>query len=265
MTGTMWTGAEAYERLMGRWSRKLASLLMEFAGVQDGDRVLDVGCATGSLTRVLLQEMPHSEVVGVDPAAAFIEHARENMSDPRVRWESGDARSLPLPDNAFDRCLSLLVMNFISDASKATAEMARVTRPGGTVAAAVWDYGEGMEMLRILWDTAVGLDPSAESSHERNSPYCSRGELGALWADSGFQDVSETALTIPLDFSSFEDYWTPFLAGVGPPGAYVTGLAAEAREELRERVQDRLLGGRGDGSFSLQARAWAVCGTVPQQ
>jgi SAM-dependent methyltransferase len=261
---TMWTGTQAYEQLMGRWSRRLAPRLVEFAGVRDGDRVLDLGCGTGSLTRVLLDEMPHSEVVGVDPAAAFIESARQQITDLRVRFEVGDAGSLPLPDNAFDRCLSLLVVNFIPDAMQATAEMSRVTRPGGTVAAAVWDYGEGMEMLSILWDTAVSLDPSAQPRHEANNPYCRRGELAGLWTESGFQQVEETELTIPLYFSSFDDYWTPFLAGVGPSGDYVAGLSAQRQQELQDHLRRRLSAESGEKPLTLQARAWAVCGRVPE-
>src|SRR5918996_2851353 len=261
----MWTEAEAYEQLMGRWSRKLAPLLIEFAGVQDGDRVLDVGCGTGALTRTLLERMPHSEVVGVDMSSTFIEHGRQQLINPRVSLEVGDAQTLPYPNADFDKCLSLLVLNFVPDAPQAAGEMCRVTRPGGTVAAAVWDYGEGMEMLRILWDTAVALDPGAEPKHERNMPYCRKSELSALLTEGGLQNVEETSLTIPLEFGSFQDYWTPFLSGVGPSGSYVSSLPAEHQSALQDHLRQRLLGGRGDQPFTLQARAWAVQGTVPKQ
>ncbi len=261
----MWTEAEAYEQLMGRWSRKLAPLLIEFAGVQDGDRVLDVGCGTGSLTRTLLELMPHSEVVGVDMSSTFIEHGRQQLINPRVSLEVGDAQTLPYPDADFDKCLSLLVLNFVPDARQAAGEMCRVTRPGGTVAAAVWDYGEGMEMLRILWDTAVALDPAAESRHDRNSPYCRKGELADLWTESGLQQVEETSLVIPLEFNSFQDYWRPFLTRVSRSSSYVSGLPAEHQRALQDCLRDKLLGGQGDRPITLQARAWAVMGTVLKQ
>ena len=121
-----------------------------------------------------------------------------------------------------------------------------------------------MTMLRIMWDTAVALDPAAEPRHERNMPYRRQGELAALWTESGLQQVEETPLVIPLDFSSFEDYWSPFLTGVGPSGSYISGLTAELQSALRDRVQETLLGGKGDRPFTLQARAWAVRGTEPQ-
>jgi SAM-dependent methyltransferase len=262
---TMWTGAEAYDQLMGRWSRFLAPLLVEFAEVQNGDRVLDVGCGTGSLTRALLEHMTHSEIVSVDSTSSYIEYARQQLPSPRARFEVEDAQNLPYPDAAFNKCLSLLVVNFIPNARRALGEMCRVTRPEGTVAAAVWDYGEGMEMLRILWDTAVALDPASELRHERNMPYCRKGELGALWTESGLQHVEETSLTIPLEFSSFEDYWTLFLAGVAPSGSYVSSLAVEHQGALRDHLRQKLLGGKEARSFTLQARAWAVRGIVPKQ
>jgi SAM-dependent methyltransferase len=260
---TMWTGGEAYELLMGRWSRRLAPLLIEFAKVQERDRVLDVGCGPGSLAGALL-ERTQSEVVAVDPASTYIEYARQQLANPQAHFQVGDAQSLSFPDAIFDRCLSLLVLNFVPDAGRSVSEMCRVTRPGGTVAAAVWDYGKGMEMLRILWDTAVALDPAAASRHERNMPYCRQGELAALWNESGLKQVEETPLVITLEFSSFEDYWVPFLTGPGPSGSYVSGLSPESQRALQDRLEDILLGGQGDRPFALRARAWAVRGLVPE-
>lgn len=262
---TMWAGAEAYDQLMGRWSRYLAPLFIEFAGVHDGDRVLDLGCGTGALTDTLLERTQRSEVLGLDPSAAYIELARQRLTNPRVSLAVGDAQQLPYPDAAFDSCLSLLVLNFIPDASRALAEMRRVTRPGGRIAAAVWDYGEGMEMLRIMWDAAVSLDPSAEPRHERNMPYCRKGELASLWNEGQLQQVEESSLSIPLAFSSFEDYWVPFLTGVGPSGSYVSSLPAGRKRALRDQLRQTLVGGEANQPFTLQSRAWAVRGTVPKR
>ncbi len=256
--------AEAYERLMGGWSRRLAPLLIDFADVREGDRVLDVGSGTGSLALVI-SGTRRSEVVGIDPSASYVEHARTRTADPRVRFDVGDAQMLPYPDASFDKCLALLVINFLPNARKAVAEMRRVTRPSGRVAAAVWDYGGGMTMLRAFWDAAVALDPAAEPRHERHMPYCRRGQLAALWTESGMQEVEETGLPIPMNFASFDDFWASFLGGQGPSGSYVTGLPPDHQRALQERLRKELLAGKPDGPFTLEALAWAVRGTTPQR
>ena len=166
-------------------------------------------------------------------------------------------------DAMFDRTLSLLVVNFIPDARKALGEMKRVTKPKGTVAAAVWDYGEGMEMLRAFWDEAVALTPANAAKDERNMPLCRRGDLAALWREQGLQDVVEEALTIETRFASFDDFWTPFLEKQGPAGAYAASLPAADREALRLRLRRRLLGDGPDKAIVMHARAWAVRGTTP--
>jgi SAM-dependent methyltransferase len=156
-------------------------------------------------------------------------------------------------------------MNFIPDPAKAVREMIRVTRPGGVVAAAVWDYGEGMEMLRVFWDEAVALDGGVAARDERTMPLCRRGELRALWRASGLQRVEEEPIEIELSFTSFDDYWSPFLGGQGPAGAYVRSLPASARAALESRLRARLLRDGGDAPFSLRARAWAVKGVIAER
>jgi hypothetical protein len=154
-------------------------------------------------------------------------------------------------------------MNFIPDQVKALTEMIRVTRPKGVVAAAVWDYGEGMEMLRVFWDEAVALDPTIATRDERHMPLCRQGELAALWRGHGLQDVEEQPITIELSFASFDDYWSPFLGGQGPAGAYAAKLSRTKRAALEWRLRKRLLAARTDAGFVLRARAWAVKGVVP--
>jgi SAM-dependent methyltransferase len=259
----MFSEADAYERFMGRWSRHLAPPFLKFAGVKDGDRVLDVGSGTGSLAFAVLDAAPAGRVVGVDPSAAYVAHARARASGGRATFEEGDAQRLRFPDGSFDKALSLLVVNFIPDRAAAVREMARVTRPGGVVAAAVWDYGDGMQMLRVFWDEAVALDPAADRKDERHMPVCRAGELVELWKGQGLLDVREEPLTVPLAFQSFDDFWAPFLQGQGPAGAYVASLAEGSRRELEQRLRRRLLGGDGDRPITLPGRAWAVRGVVP--
>lgn len=257
----MWQrGGDIYTQLMGRWSRLLSPLLIDFAEIEDGDRVLDIGCGTGSLTRALLEHGPNVQVAGIDASGPYVEFARQQIASPRASLEQGDAQSLSFADDFFDKCVSLLVLNFVPDAGKAVREMRRVTRRQGKITAGVWDYGDGMEMLRILWDTAVELDPAAKEKHERNMPLCREGELGELWAQIGLRGIDQTPLTIHLDFESFDDYWTPFLTGAGPSGSYVSSLDDDLRGELRERLLQRLCDGNPDQSFQLTARAWAVRG-----
>jgi SAM-dependent methyltransferase len=255
--------SDAYERFMGRWSRRLAPLLVTFASVEERNSVLDVGSGTGALASAITEARPSAQVTGVDPSSAYVRYAQARSPGDRVRFSVGDAQALRFPDATFDKALSLLVMNFIPDPAKALRETIRVTRPGGTVAAAVWDYGEGMEMLRVFWDEAVALDSAVAGRDERHMPLCRRGELAALWRANGLEQVEERPIAIELAFASFEDYWLPFLGGQGPAGAYAASLPASARAALESRLRKRLLGGRQEGAFTLQARAWAVKGVVP--
>ena len=257
----MFVESDAYERFMGRWSRRLAPLLVTFASVREGDSVLDVGSGTGALTFAILEAAPSARVTGVDPSLAYVRYAQARTPGDRVRFQVGDAQALALPGATFDRTASLLVMNFIPDPAKALREMIRVTRPRGVVAAAVWDYGDGMEMLRVFWDEAVALEPGAAARHERTMPLCRRGELVALWRAGGLLHVAEEPIDIELSFTSFDDYWSPFLGGQGPAGAYVASLSAGTRAVLEARLRARL-GTRGDTPFTLRARAWAVKGVV---
>lgn len=260
----MFSLGDAYELYMGRWSRLLAPAFVSFAAVKDGERVLDVGTGTGALAAAVEARTKASEIVGVDPSAGFIAYARKRANSARLRFEVGDGQALTYRDASFDQTMSQLVINFIPDHEKAVREMRRVTRPGGGVSACVWDYADGMESLRIFWDDVVALEPAAEPKHERNMKLTRKGELGELWRKAGLVVVREEALVIEQAFSSFDDYWGPFLKGTGPGGAYVVSLDDERRRRLETRMRTRLLGGKRDGAFTLKARAWCVRGQVPQ-
>jgi SAM-dependent methyltransferase len=259
----MFAASAGYERFMGRWSQRLAPGFIAFAGIKNGQRVLDVGTGTGSAAAAVEAGMPASEVVGIDPSQAFIAHAQKNAKSTRARFEVGDAQALTFKDASFDQTLALLVMNFIPDHGKAITEMRRVTRPRGTVSACVWDYDAGMQMLRFFWDEAIALDPAIEPKDERHMKLSHRGQLGDLWKKAGLVNVQEAPLVIDLAYASFDDYWAPFTKGAGPGGAFVVALPQDRRQQLEARMRKRLLGDRRDGPFTLTARAWCVRGDVP--
>ena len=259
----MFAASAGYERFMGRWSRLLAPGYIAFAGVKNGDRVLDVGTGTGSLAAAVEASMPASEIVGVDPSEGFIAYAQKNAKSNRVRFEVGNAQALKAKDASFDNTLALLVMNFIPDHNKAIAEMRRVTRAQGIVSACVWDYDAGMQMLRFFWDEAVALNPAIEPKDERHMKLSHEGQLGELWKKAGLINVKEAPLVIDQAYTSFIDYWEPFTKGAGPGGAYVVALPEGRRQQLEARIRKRLLDDRQDGPFTLKARAWCVRGEVP--
>jgi SAM-dependent methyltransferase len=258
----MFSRSAGYERYMGRWSRLLVPGYIAFAGVRNGDRVVDVGTGTGAVAAAVAAAMPASEIVGVDPAEAFISYAQKNISSSHVRFEVGDAQSLRFPDASFDQTTALLVMNFVPDPEKALREMRRVTRPEGVISACVWDYDAGMEMIRFFWDEVVALEPSMAVKDQRNMKFARRGELGELWRKVGLVNVGEKPLVIEQRFASFDDYWQPFLGQTGAAGAFVAGLSEERRGQLETRLRRRVLGDREDGPFVLTARAWCVRGQV---
>lgn len=262
MQQSFFAESTAYERFMGRWSRQVAPQLVKFAGLRDGELVLDIGSGTGAIATAATLAAPSARITGVDPSSSYVKYAQERATSDRLRFVVGDAQALEMPAASFDRVMSLFVMNFIPDRAKALREMIRVTRRGGVIAAAVWDYGDGMQMLRVFWDEAVALDASVTARDERNMPLCKPGELAALWREQGLSQVEEQPLTIPMSFSAFDDYWEPFLGRQGPAGAYVASLSPTRRDALRDRIRQRLLVNGPDRSFTLQARAWAVRGAV---
>jgi SAM-dependent methyltransferase len=260
----MFAASAGYERFMGRWSRLLAPTFIAFAGVRNGDRVLDVGTGTGSVASTAEASMPMSQIVGIDPSPAFVAYAQKNAKSTRAQYEVGDAQALKFKAGSFDHTLALLVMNFIPDEHKAIAEMRRVTRPQGSVSACVWDYDAGMQMLRFFWDEAIALDPAIEPKDERHMKLSREGQLGDLWRRAGLISIKEEPLVIDQAYSSFNDYWDSFTRGAGPGGAYVVSLSEDRRQQLEARMRKRLLGDRQDGPFTLKAKAWCVRGEVPK-
>jgi SAM-dependent methyltransferase len=256
---------DGYELNMGRWSRRLAPLFLEFVGMDGARRVLDLGCGTGHLAAAAAGLAGTSEVHGVDLAEAYVEHAAARNTNPKLVFRVGDACALEYGDRTFDRVLALLVLHFVPRSGDAIAEMRRVARPGATVAAAVWDARGGFVANRMFFDTAAALDSRAADRRARNytRPLTRPGELGAAWRGAGFLDVVETALHIRMEYAAFADFWAPFLGRDGPGAEYVGMLSDDERTRLESAVRAAYLDGEPDGPRSYAALAWAVKGTAP--
>ena len=252
------SAAEAYERFMGRWSRLVAPDFLAWLDISPGARWADVGCGTGALSAAVLGHTSPASVLGVDPSQGQVDEARRQVVDGRVRFETGTAESLPA--DSFEVVVSGLVLNFVPDPVTAVAAMSRASRPGGTVAAYVWDYASGMQLLRTFWEVAVARDPAVADLHEGHRfQLASHAALASIWESAGLRAVATTAITVPTVFEDFEDYWQPFLGGQGPGPAYVASLGAVDRKELRAALV-QALPTEPDGRILLTARAWAIRG-----
>ncbi|MBL8894018.1 MAG: methyltransferase domain-containing protein [Rhizobiales bacterium] len=257
--------ASGYEQLMGRWSRQLAVLFIDFAGLKDGEKILDVGCGTGSLTFALPKAANIAEVSAIDYSPVFVAEAQSRNADARIKIQQGDATALPFPDASFDRAMALLVLHFVPEAPKAIGEMCRVVRKNGVVAAAVWDHLGGMPVMRMVLDTLAPLDEAAMRlrNHYCFQPMMRPGEMREAFMAQGLEHVEETSILIRMNYASFDDFWAPIAAGEGPLGKYIAGLDASLREKADAAVRNAYEAGAPDGPRSFVAVAWAVKGRVP--
>lgn len=245
------TAAGHYDRHIGRYGPALAPELIAAADIRPGEHVLDVGCGPGALTAALLTL--GADVTAVDPSEPFVTACAERNPDADVQQAA--AERLPFAANRFDAALAQLVVNFMQDAPTGVAEMVRVTRPGGVVAAAVWDYADGMTILRKFWDAARTVDPDA--GDESQMRYCTPDTLAELW-ETVLDDVRVTEATVRASYTDFEDLWAPLESGVAPSGAFTVALDEERRAALKREFRARL--GVGDDPFELSARAWLAVG-----
>lgn len=259
----MFNNSEAYGRFMGRWSNLIAPRLVEFANLPDKGQILDVGCGIGTLSFAIAKIRSKCNVVGIDTSKEYIDYAISHNDFANVRFEVGDAQDLAFSDSAFDSCLSLLVLNFIPNIQLAMHEMVRVTRSGGQIIAAIWDYGGRMEMLRKFWEIAVTLDTAAERFDERKMPLCSECELFQLWRSVGLCNINQEPIEVKMTFKTFQDYWGAFLLGQGPAGAYVRQLSKDRLSVLQKEIKERLRIEEESTPFTLCSRAWAIRGHVP--
>ena len=257
---SVWAGGKAYEPYVGRWSRLVAREFVDWLAVPPAARWLDLWCGTGALSETVLRHADPARVHGIDPSEGYLALAREQVRDPRVRFEVGDARHLPVESACYDAVVSALVLNFIPDLPAGMTEMARAVRPGGIVAGYVWDYAGKMELMRYFWDAAVALKPGDRERDEgRRFPICQPSPLQQLFEGAGLKEVEVRSIDIPTRFRDFDDYWTPFLGGQFPAPDYAMSLDEAARAALRECIRARMPFA-ADGSIPLIARAWAVRG-----
>ncbi|HUY73341.1 MAG TPA: class I SAM-dependent methyltransferase [Candidatus Dormibacteraeota bacterium] len=252
--------ATSYEPYVGRWSRLLGPVFLQWLAVAPGGRWLDVGCGTGALTEAILAGGQPVAVAGIDPSGEFIRHATAAISDARASFSVGSATSLDFSEGGFDAVASALVLNFVPEPLRAVAEMRRVVRPGGIVGAYVWDYSDGMRMMRVFWDAALELDPTAAALDEGSRfTICSPHGLRDCFESSGLEAVEVRALDCQMTFVDFDDYWNPFLGGQGSAPAYAMSLDEARRAHLRELIRSRLPGESG-GEIHMVSRAWAIKG-----
>lgn len=255
-----WASGDAYEPYVGRWSRLVAREVLQWLGMPAGSRWLDVGCGTGALSQTILECAAPAWVKGIDRSDGYVAYARRQVHDRRASFEVADVEALTDQPASHDAVVSGLVLNFLPRPDRAVGEMARVVRPGGVVAAYVWDYAGKMQLMRHFWNAAVALDPGAVDLDEgRRFPLCHAAPLTSLFQGAGLQAVEARSIDIATDFRDFDDYWSPFLGGQGPAPTYAMSLSEERRAALRERIRAGVPFAL-DGSIPLVARAWAVRG-----
>ena len=242
----------AYDRFMGRYSRPLAAGFADWLDLAPGQRAIDVGCGPGALTGVLVERLGADQVAAVDPSASFVEACRERF--PEVDVQRGTAEALPHGDDSFDVAAACLVVHFMADPVGGVAEMGRVTRPGGWVGATVWDLAGDRAPMWPLWEAVAELQPGHPG--EREFPGGSRDSLVAILEGAGLREVEAVELAVTVSHPTFEEWWEPYLHGVGPAGDAVEALGADGRERLEEALRRRL----GDGPFDLIAVAHAARG-----
>ncbi len=257
-----WLNGKAYDAYVGRWSRLTAKSFLSWLAIPEGSEWLDLGCGTGALSQTILEHASPTSLLGIEPSEGFLSLAKEQIQDARATFALGSGTDIPTRDTKFDVVVSGFVLNFIPDLAMALKEMKRVTKTKGLVAAYVWDYADKAEFMRYFWDAAASLDEKASEFDEgKRFPLCRPEALESSFNAAGFSQVKVTALDIPTVFKSFDDYWQPFLGGMGPAPGYVAALTEEQKEALKTKLF-KTLPIATDGSVSLIARSWAVKGQI---
>jgi ubiquinone/menaquinone biosynthesis C-methylase UbiE len=256
------SSGEGYELQMGRHSRSLAPLLIAFAAPHAKGKALDVGCGTGNLAVELAKNQDLTSIEAFDFSSAYIAYAKTRGADPRVNFQTADACAIPFADATFDLTLSMLVLAFIPEPQRAVREMVRVTKPGGTVAACMWDLRGGLVFGRMFWDTAAALDPKAVEARRQtmSRPITRQGGIAGEFKAAGLQNVQETVLTISMNFTDFENFWAPFEGRESSFAMYVSGLDAGPKDRFKSALRLAYLDGSPDGPRAYFASAWVARG-----
>jgi len=257
-----WTSGNQYERFMGRWSNLISQKFLRWLAVPP-DRVwLDVGCGTGSLTKLILEKYEPKKIISIDSSNEFISYSKQSIINSNVHFQVGMAEELEIESNSVDAVVSGIMLNFVPQPKAVIAEMIRVAKPGGAIGIFVWDYSKGMEMLRYFWDAAVELNIKAKEYDEGiRFPLCQEGQLESLVKISDLKEVASTAIEERIIFKNFQDYWLPFLGNVGPAPGYAMNLGENDRHKL-ENILRESLPIKEDGTIPLMVKAWAVKGRV---
>ena len=255
---TFRTTGSAYDRFMGRYSVPLAELFADAAGVAMGQRVLDVGSGPGALTRVLVDRLGAGSVAACDPSPPFVEECAARL--PGIDVRLGRVEQLPFDDGEFDAALAQLVLHFVSDPAAGVGEMRRAVRPGGVIGACVWDFSDGMEMLRHFWNAAGAVDPDAPTE-ARTLRFGRPGDIVDLFGAAGLVDIDESELSVSSTYGEYGELWSSLLEGIGPAGAFLLSLPDDRREQVRQDLYERV--GKPDGAFTLGAVARCAVGRVP--
>lgn len=258
----LWGTTDTYERYMGRWSRKVAPLFLNWLNAPKEQSWIDIGCGTGELTSLIADKCNPAQLMGIDPSDGYIKFAKDRIKS--ASFEVGNALKVGLPDSSTDLAVSGLVLNFVPDQPKAISEMYRIVRPEGSVALYVWDYAGHMQIMRYFFDTARQFDAnSADYDDGIKAPICRPKPLKDAFENAGLVEVETTAIDIPTPFDDFDDYWTPFTAGTGSAPKYCASLDEDIQNKIKDMVRLKLPTGP-DGEILLAARAWAVKGKVPR-
>jgi SAM-dependent methyltransferase len=258
------TDGAAYEVFLGRWTRRLAEPVLDFADFAPTGRLVDVGCGTGSLARAMARRWPARQISGIDLSVPYIAHARLQEMPANLHFEAADAACLPFDDRSCAGAVAQLVFNFVPDPLAALNEMRRVTRADGRLVAAVWDFRGGLVYQRIFWDTAAGIDPGAGAARDKlfSGALALPDGLVRLFEAAGLEKIERSSITIRMDYAHFADYWQPLCGGQGPVGTYLTKLAPDLRARIEEAVAVAYRAGAQDGERSMTATAWVVKGDV---
>jgi SAM-dependent methyltransferase len=252
----------AYERFIGRWTRRLGEAVARAAPPEGDGPLLDVACGTGSMAAALAAQSPGRPITGVDVSGAYLDFARARDDAGDAEFVEMDAQQLSFADDTFAAAYATIALNFMSDPIAAAREMRRVVRANGLVCAVGWDFRGGLVYQRMLWDSAAAIEPGAAEVRARifSHPLAKPDGIRDLWRAAGIADVARSSVTIRMDFQGFDDYWLPLLGGQGPVGGYVAALDEATQTRVRDVVRDAYLSGDADGPRSLAATAWLVTG-----